>query len=328
MKINNFSKNDIKFIEVTNRLGFKVIFSDLGASIFLVRDNEYVLNRNVKNIDDFKNTNQYYGKTIGRVSNRIRGHKIKLNGAIYTLNPNEGANTLHGGLTPLSDKYFDVDVKSDEEKATIVYNTIIKEEEDGFPGDLDVTVEYVVYENKKEIDIYYSATCSNDSVVSLTNHAYWTLGNKSIKGLSLKIDSHKYLSTDENLLPKKINEVDEVFDFSTSRKICEKFDSEELHKERLNGYDHFFYFDEVDTNKAQCVLSNSKYEMEVYTNFEGLQIYTSGFDNGYPLYPECEPLFNSVAIEPSDSFLKLRLLKKDEVYSRFIKYIFNEKREN
>ena len=87
MKIRSFTKNDIEFTEVVNQLGFKVIFASLGASIFLVRDNGYVLNRNVKDIENFKDPYIYYGKTIGRVSNRIRGNKISLHNEIFSLKP-------------------------------------------------------------------------------------------------------------------------------------------------------------------------------------------------------------------------------------------------
>ena len=69
-------------------------------------------------------------------------------------------------------------------------------------------------------------------------------------------------------------------------------------------------------------LSNKKIDMEIYTNFEGVQIYSSGFKPRATLYPETTETFDCVAIEQSDSFEKLHLLKKDSLYFREIKYIF------
>ena len=102
MKINSFIKDNIRFVEIENDNTFKVTFADLGASIFSVQLNGTYLTRNVKNINDFKLLDQYYGKTIGRVSNRTK--------QIFNVKPNEGENILHGGYHSLSNAYFDDEI--------------------------------------------------------------------------------------------------------------------------------------------------------------------------------------------------------------------------
>ena len=320
MKIRSFTKEDILFTEVINDLGFKVVLANLGASIYLVRDHQYVLNRSIYNIKDFKEKDCYYGKTIGRVSNRMRGHKIRLGDKLYEISPNESNNVLHGGLNGVSNLYFDVKTNVINNLIYVTYRKVVLEKEDGYPGDLDLTVTYIVPVNENRIEIKYSAKSNKDTVLSLTNHAYWTLGCNSINGLAIKIPASKYLKTDEDLLPIEYHDVNEALDFRNFKNIGKDIDDSCLHLSRLNGYDHFYLLDTKDG--LSCVLKNKLYEMKVESSFEGLQIYTHGFDSHYRLYPECLPLLNSVAIEPSNSFMKLHFLRANEEYNEYIRYSF------
>ena len=310
MKINSFIKDNIKFIEVENDNNFKVIFANLSASIFSVQLKGTYLTRNVKNISDFKLLDQYYGKTIGRISNRTK--------QIFNVKPNEGENILHGGYHSLSSVYFEYKIEKLDDRTVITFETLQKESFDGYPGDLNVVVKYIVLSDKNELDIFYEATSNKDTVVSLTNHTFWTLGSNDLSDLSLRINSHKYLDVNpSDLLPNGIKNVDEVFDFSNEKLITKDIKDKSLHQKRLNGYDHYFYFDNNSGNVL--TLRNQKYKLDIETDFEGVQIYTHGFDIKKPIYPECEYLYNSIAIEPSDSFKELHLLNKNEKYERYIK---------
>ena len=326
MNIRSYSKEGILFTEVTNDKNLKVVFANLWASIFKINYDNYVLTRNVKYVSDFYNPTIYYGKTIGRVSNRMKGHAFILNGLRYELEPNEGNNVLHGGKYGLSYALFDVNVLKDNDKIEVVYTHVVKHLEDGYPGNLNVEVKYIVYTNSNEIDIEYNAVSDMDTVLSLCNHSYFTLGCKSIRGLTLEIDANNYLKTDgDTLLAIDRKFVTKALDFRTPKRFIRDLDDESLHSSRLNGYDHYYYFEDIDIKKKRLSLSNAKFQMDIYTNYPGIQIYTSGFDPQVALYPNTEGLFDSVAIEPSDSFKSLHLLKKDTLYSRTTKYIFINK---
>ena len=321
MFINSFTKSNLRFTEVINDCGFKVIFCNLGASIYLVKLGNYVFSRNVKEIEDFKLTEQYYGKTIGRVSNRLKGHLFKLNGEVFNVEPNEGNNVLHGGKHGLSSALFELKTVTELDVTKVIYETTLSDDE--FPGDLNVKVIYSIPSRKNEIKIEYEASSDKTTLCSLTNHGYWTLGSKDISGLKLQVNASKYLEvSDTELLPIEDDEVTKALDFREPKVITRDINNEELHNLRMNGYDHYFYFDSDDINIHKCLLFNNKFKMKVFTDYEGIQIYTHGFDNGKPLYPECSNLCNSVAIEPSDSFKKFHLLKKGETYKRFIRYEF------
>ena len=325
MNYKHVEKNELNFTRVSNDKGMVVYFCSLGASIYQINIGKYVMTRNVYDLEKFKDPKMYYGKTIGRISNRYKGHQFKLNDEVYDIEPNEGENILHGGIHGLSCSYFDVDVIKEEDYIDVIYTTKCYEEEDHFPGNLDVKVTYRVYRSKNEIDVSYEASADKDTVISLTNHTYFTLGSRCLKGLSLKINSNKYLEVDEDLLPLYEKEVSDVLNFQEGKEILKDIESEELHSERLNGYDHYFYFNNKSINERNVVLYNDKFELDIYTNFEGLQVYTSGHKCPYDLYPYYDQIFDSVALEPSESFKSLHLLKKDTTYKRKIKYLFTSK---
>ena len=325
MKSRNIEKNGLTFTKVSNDNGLVVYFCSFGASIYQINYNRYVLTRNVYDLEDIKRSDIYYGKTIGRISNRFKGNKFKLNDEVYELEANEGENVLHGGPHGLSNVVFDVEIVQEEGYIDVIYSHLCLESQDKIPGDLDLKVTYRVFSNRNEIDVIYKGNVNKDSVISITNHTYFTLASKSLKGVSLKIDADRYLETDENLLPMEEKEVTPALDFREEKEILRDIEDESLHSDRLNGYDHYLYFTNKDLSLAKVVLSNEKIELQIKTNFEGVQIYTSGYKCPVGLHPYSEEPFDSIAIEPSDSFKKLHLLKKEITYNRIIKYIFNVK---
>ena len=178
MTVNTFDKNGIKFTEVINDNGFKVILSNLGASIYLVRYDKYVFNRNVRNIEDFKITNQYYGKTIGRTSNRLKGHKFRIGEKIFDVEPNEGNNILHGGKYGLSCSYFTVHTTSLLDKTIVSYETTLSN--DGYMKSIDELtndncsgVVYVM-NNGGQYNYLPSLNCSNYSTDNIKNRVIYS----------------------------------------------------------------------------------------------------------------------------------------------------------
>ena len=325
MNVKTYLKNGLLFTRVSNNKNLTVYFCSLGASIFQINYDRYVSTRNVYDLVDFKKGDIYYGKTIGRTVNRFRGNKLKYKNEIFEVRPNEGNNTLHGGLDSLSNQVFDILTLVKDEYIDVIYSKRVLESEDHFLGDVDIKITYRVHLNSNELDVIYEGTGDSDYLLSLTNHSYFTLGNKSLEGLKLEINASHYLKTDESLLPLSKDEVTKELDFRQSKRINKDINS--FKTERMNGYDHYFYFDEVDISRRNICLSNSKFDLEIYTDFEGVQIYTSGFSLPVDLYPKCDKTFDSIAIEPGDSYLKIRANRKGSLYNRTIKYLFINKDE-
>ncbi|KAJ1386876.1 Glycoside hydrolase-type carbohydrate-binding [Sesbania bispinosa] len=96
-------------------------------------------------LKDYTNDSTYFGATVGRVANRIGGAQFTLNGIHYKLIANEGNNTLHGGPRGFSDVLWKVEryiKEGDMPRITFSYHSFDGEE--GFPGDLQVTVSYIL----------------------------------------------------------------------------------------------------------------------------------------------------------------------------------------
>ena len=322
MQVKTYVSEGLNFIEVSNDLDLKVVFCDLGASIFKIYFKGEEMTRNVYDIKDFKLPYCYYGKTIGRTSNRLKGYKFDIHDVMYNLEPNEGYNVLHGGVHGLSTKTFKAIVNTYDRYVEVIFKYLSPHLEGGYPGNINIEVRYMIYQNDNRLDVRYSASSDMDTLFSLTNHSYFTLGDKDISKLKLSIKGHQYLSVDKkNLLPKEIKFVDTIMNFFEYKKLVQDIDNDFLKGKMMNGYDSFWYFDEKDEHKVNVSLRNNKYQLDILTNFEGVQIYTSNYKPSFALQGWLD-YRDSVAIEPSDSFYKLPVLLKDHLYSREISYIF------
>ena len=321
MNVNYFNKNNLNFVDVYNDLGLRVIFCDLGASIFNIILNNESMVRNVKNIEDFKRPDCYYGKTIGRTSGRISGDRITINDQTYQLEANERGNVLHGGKSGFSNQRFMFHVEIFAEHIDVVFNYLSKDLEGGYPGNVNVEVRYVVHKAVNQIDVLFSASSDQDTLLCMTNHSYFTLGDKDISKLELKINAHQYLVNDEkDMLPKGKEAVNNILDFTEFKKIVKDIEDPSLKGPAINGYDNLFYLDEVGNDAFNASLRNDRYQLDIKSNFEGLVVYTSNYKPNFELNNSVQ-LRDSVAIEPSDSLLDDHLLLKDHLYSRKISYI-------
>lgn len=325
MKIKTYTKENLKFTEISNNLNLKVTFCSLGASIYKIHFDRYLLTRNVKNIEDFKKTNIYYGKTIGRVASRIKNSVISFDNKIYHLINNDNENTLHGGPKGLSHQNFYQDIVTSDDRVELKYFYFSPDLEGGFPGNLKVEVKYIVYLYKNELDVEFTCVSDKLTPVALTNHTYFTLANNNIRSLFLKINASDYLLLDDELYPLRREKCPYYLDFSSTKRIIEDIENENLNRGKIRGYDLFYYFNNRDINLVNATLSNSKIQMDIMTDFQGLQIYSSCWPDNVEFYPDCEQTDHSVALEPCDSYEKLHLLKPNEKYHRTIKYLFKYK---
>lgn len=319
------SKNKkLRFIKVENDVGFKATFSNLGASIYSIifRDREMVLVP--EDIKDYISSKCYHGKTIGRIANRIQGNKVKIDDEIYTLDNDKNENTLHGGKNGLSTKYFSYSTYAFKDGIKVIFEYTMKDLEDGLPGNTKIKVIYTVLNKETTLKMEYEAETNKPTVLSLCNHAYFTLGNQSISKLSLMIKASNYLEVNpKTMIATGVKEVIPPLDFRNMKKINLHINDECLINSKTNGYDHFFYFDKIDGNIINLTLKDYQSRMDIYTNYSGVQIYT---DN-YPSFKMRNTPYStrtSIAIEPSDTHLYLHGLGKGNKYHRFVIYSFKD----
>ena len=228
-------------------------------------------------------TEAYFGATIGRFGNRIAKGKFSLDGQPYTLFKNNGPNTLHGGKKGFQSVIWDAKQIND---STLQLHYLSKDGEEGFPGNLDVTVTYGL-NNNNEITMDYLATTDKKTVVNLTNHAFFNLngeGSGTINNHLLTINAASYTPVDSTLIPTgKIEPVAGTpFDFTTAQTIGSRLDTaKNVQLKYGNGYDHNYVLrPSADTrlNHAATVVGDlSGIVMEITTTEPGLQFYGGNF---------------------------------------------------
>ena len=238
-------------------------------------------------LDSYLKGHPYFGALIGRYGNRIAKGRFTLNGAEYKLAVNNGENHLHGGI-----KGFDKVVWTGRESKTkagpgVVLTYLSRDGEEGYPGNLSVTVVYTLT-NNDELKIDYSATTDKDTVLNLTHHSYFNLageGNGDILNHRVTINANRFLPTDAGSIPTgELRQVAKTpFDFLTAHAIGERINQDEEQIKLGNGYDHTWIVNgRMGAMRLAATASDptSGRTMQVWTTEPGVQFYTGNFLDG------------------------------------------------
>ncbi|WP_303310832.1 aldose epimerase family protein [Hymenobacter sp. BT730] len=278
----------VQLYTLTNAHGVQVSISNYGGTItrLLVPDKAGKLGDVVLGFDnvsgyqspEFLKSGPYFGALIGRYGNRIAQGKFTLDGKQYTLAKNNGENTLHGGKKGFDKVVWQAEPGSSAEGQTLKLTYLSKDGEEGYPGNLNVTVLYTLTPDDA-LKIDYTATTDKATPVNLTNHAYFNLsGGKDILGHQVTIPADRYNVVDAGLIPTgELRPVKGTpFDFTTPHAIDERIG------QVPGGYDHNWILNETTgMHPAAMVFEPSTGRtMEVRTTEPGIQFYTGNFLDG------------------------------------------------
>jgi len=317
---------------LTNANGMEVKVTNYGGAITSWtapdKDGKYAnIALGYETVEDYVAGSPYFGAIIGRYGNRIAGGKFTLGDSTYQLPLNDGPNSLHGGEKGF-DKVLWTATPADGEEPQLKLSYLAKDGEQGYPGNLQVTVTYTLQkDNSLKID--YEATTDKETVVNLTNHTYFNLaGGGAITDHVLTLDADRFLSVSETLIPtgERRAVAGTVFDFTKATRIGDGIGAGDEQIRFGKGYDHCWVFTDSSTIlKPVGRVSDPKSgrEMEVLTTEPAIQFYSGNFMTGeykgkggrsYPYrtgfcletqhYPDSpnQPSFPSTLLKPGETY--------------------------
>ena len=265
---------------MTNKSGASVTMLDLGGILnrICVPDRTGRMDDVIcgfDTVEGYLTGGGYQGAMIGRYANRIAGGKFSIDGKTYTLSCNEkGKVHIHGGDQGFHCKLWQVDSlyeREDSDQITIHY--VSADGEEGYPGELRVTITYT-FGDDGTLSLQYEAVTDQKTIVNLTNHSYFNLrgyAGGDIAGHRLWLDSDYITEVNDDLLPtgRNLPVKDTKFDFHVFKPLEE-------------CYDHNFVLKSQGTMKKAAELQEPTVgrAVEVWTEMPSVQIYTANFMNG------------------------------------------------
>ena len=316
---------EIKLYTFANAKGMQARVMTLGAIIVGIKVPDKDGNMgNVVHCGEGWTQAQRFGmsaQTVGPVVNRIAGGKFTLEGKEYTLQPNNGGNTLHSGNANFGSKVWQGKALPPTDHAGSAQLTYTSKDGDGgFPGSMTAKVTFTVNDDN-EFRIDYEATTDKTTIVNLTNHAYFNLngatgwGNTTASPIAteeLWLDSDQVLANGTGLIPTGA--------MSPVAGTALDFNKPTALGARQASYDHAY----VLKNAGKLALigrlrdPKSGREMEIRTDQPSVQVYT-----GQPTAVALETQHYPDAIH-HDNF-PTTVLKPGETFKSTTIYAFSAK---
>jgi len=238
------------------------------------------------NLAGYIKVSPYFGAIVGRYGNRIGKGKFTLDGTTYTLATNDGENHLHGGLKGFDKVVWD-DAPVDRSDAVGVKLSYLSQDgEEGYPGNLRVSVTYLLT-NRNELRIEYEATTDKATPVNITHHGYFNLtgARRNILDHELMLNADRFTPVDAGLIPTgELRPVEGTpMDFRKRTAIGARIDNDYEQLKFGGGDDHNWG---LNKKGDSMTLAAEVYEpmtgrlMTVRTTEPGIQFYAGNFLDG------------------------------------------------
>lgn len=232
--------NDNKFI--VNVLNYGGVITEIMAPDKEGRFENVVLG--FDNIKDYEEKSPYFGSIVGRFAGRISNAQFEIDGQKYILSKNNGKNNLHGGNKGFDRVIWNVKCLSGNDFVGLRMFTFSFDGEEGFPGNLDINVTYLL-NNNNELEIKYNVVSDKNTIINLTNHSYFNLtGDFKEDALEHKliINADKVAYVDDEVIPtgELVHVENTVFDFRNVKEVGADINKQVKQLANCGGYDHPF----------------------------------------------------------------------------------------
>lgn len=277
---------DVYAYTVTNFGGASVELLTYGATVnrINVADKNGVFADVLVGFDDLaghEEKSDYEGMTVGRYANRIANGKFTIDGTEYNVTRNEkGKTCLHGG-GELSHAVWKA-IITDDNAVEMTYTS--PDGAEGFPGKVDFCVTFT-FSDRNELVIDYTAVSDKKTIINLTNHAYFNLAGGTsgdVLNQMLTIKADYFTPTDEDSIPT--GEMRSVkgtaFDFNEAKPIGRDIGADDIQLKMCRGYDHNYCLNDVDGPAVTAWDPESGRALDLFTDLEGVQLYTGNFLDG------------------------------------------------
>jgi aldose 1-epimerase len=276
-----------------NALGLEIRFLDLGGIVTAIlapdRQGRFAnVTLDQADMPGYEANPGHFGALIGRFGNRIGGAAFTLGGKTYHLAANDHGNTLHGGTVGFDRAIWSVTAAQSGQALSAVLTHVSPDGDEGFPGTLKVEVVYSLNDDN-EFRIDYQAVTSAETVLNLTNHAYFNLaGNDRGSALDqiVQINAESFTPVDATGIPTgEIAPVDGTpLDLRQPKPIAAGIRVAHPQILMQKGYDHNWVLDKPSPNAmtlaARAYDPTSGRVLEVETTEPGLQFYTGNYLGG------------------------------------------------
>ncbi len=257
-----FNGENVQLYTLSNSNGVQVQITNYGATITTLKvPNSKGIVENIAcgfdTLDgyfgkEYVENSPYFGGTIGRYCSQIKDSKFTLNGKEYNLAKNCGENNLHGGATGFDKKIWNVEIVSDN---SLKMSLLSKDLEEGFPGNVEVSVVFTITENN-EVKIDYTGLPDQDTPLSMTNHTYFNLEafSSTVENHIAKVNTNKRQVMDAT--GAGTGEVIDISgkpdDLTNGKKIGD------AHLEMGDGFENFYVFDNPNSELKEVASVKSE----------------------------------------------------------------------
>lgn len=341
--VGSINENDVLLYELKNDNGTTIKITNIGATITSIStpDKDGKIGEIVLGFDDptkyldpqYLADSFFFGATVGRYANRIKGGKFSIDGKEYNLEVNNGPNHLHGGTNSFNTKFWTSELFAGSTRVGVKMSYISENGDNGYPGTLSVSVVFSL-SNDNELTIDYHASTDKKTVLNLTNHSYFNLkGDGNVFDTLVQMEADRYTPKDETNIPYgDIESVkDTALDFTFQRKIGDRIHMFD------DGYDHNYVINGVygELRKAaEAYEPESGRTLQFFTTEPGFQFYTAYYLNGrYSRNGFKFDQFAGFCFEaqhypdsPNKPEFPTTMLKPGEVYSQTTVYKFGTKK--
>jgi len=303
----------LKRFTLQNQNGMQVVLCDFGARILSIKVPKHdgtLIETTLNHSSDkaIVEDESYMGATVGRTSNRISKSQFSLNGEEFHISANEGKNNLHGGAGGFSKRVWSTDGVN-EQKNAILFTLLSEDGDQGFPGEVNASVLFTL-NDINELKFVFSARSTKPTPINFCNHAYFNMGESTIKDLELTIHADAYLPVDKESIPLGYFESVENtrFDFNLPAILGQRLS---------NGlFDHCYRA----SSKQMAKLTSYQHRMrlELESDQVGIQFYSGNFlaDPQSALCLEAQGYPDAI----NHAELEHDILNPGESYERYVIY--------